>query len=425
MDFKNLGYINSHFSKILLIIIFTFLATGIKLNAQDTLTSSKVEIKTYNLYMSGNWPELISLGNKAIKEEYDYFYLRMRIGIAYYEKKNYRLAENHFKKALEFNSNDALALEYLYYCYAFTGRTEEARKLSTTFSSELLSKLSIDNVSPIDFLMIEGGSKISDSNQYASSDTSISDYFYDPATYVQIGLKHSLKNKISLFHAFTLYSQKSYAGNSRQLQYYISGAIQLKNNWLISPSFHIANTNFNSTYSYTIGSQEYTTESTTNSNTYVSSISIQKSINKFDLSIGTTLLNNSNDNHFNHFGSIIYSPLGNSKLIIGATGYLHTIDSYSTVNMALSPFVYIAPTKLVSVKLAYLYNQGNNIIENNGYLVNNSSDLTTSRFSIQANFKISKNVSFYTVYQLETKEQSTEAFSYNYNVILGGLKITP
>ena len=105
--------------------------------AQDTLNSAIVEQKSYQLYLDKNWNELIKFGNRAINSGFDYYYLQIRIGIAYFEKKNYSLAENHFKKVLQFNSDDELAQEYLYYCFIYNGRNEEARMLSRLFKSDL------------------------------------------------------------------------------------------------------------------------------------------------------------------------------------------------------------------------------------------------------------------------------------------------
>ena len=124
--------------KIALFFVLFFSMKGI---AQDTLNSAIVEQKSYQLYLDKNWNELIKFGNRAINSGFDYYYLQIRIGIAYFEKKNYSLAENHFKKVLQFNSDDELAQEYLYYCFIYNGRNEEARMLSRLFKSDLAEKV--------------------------------------------------------------------------------------------------------------------------------------------------------------------------------------------------------------------------------------------------------------------------------------------
>src|SRR5581483_35870 len=89
-----------------LLLFFFLTALYNRAQSQDTLNSLIVEQKTLQLYNDKNWLELINYGNKALKKGYDYFYMQMRIGIAYYEKKNYCDAESHFKKALQFSTGD-------------------------------------------------------------------------------------------------------------------------------------------------------------------------------------------------------------------------------------------------------------------------------------------------------------------------------
>ncbi len=437
---------------------FIILATLLNLfcsnaKSQDTLTGGLVEQKSLQLYQDKNWKELIKFGNSALKQNIDYFYLQMRVGIAYFEQKNYCLAEVHFRKALGFSSNDELALEYLYYCYLYTGRTDDARLWSKKFSKELAAKTGTDKKSFIDFITFEGGTKITDSVYYhhtitlANKTTFKDTSYFKPAVYFQIGLNHTIKNRVSFFHAFTYFNQKNFVGTLTQIQYYLKGSIPIKNGWSISPSFHYVNINFSSEQTTTDTLwppgvlhrppppgfpplRTTTTETTTTSNSsyYVGSIAIQKIIKKFTLSIGSTITNLSNKRdtlEFIHFGAIYYSPFGNSKLVLGCTGYLHTIDYYKTTYQAVLPFVYVQPLKRFSLKASYLYNKGNNIIEDNGYFVNNSPDLTKSRWAVLANFYTSKKVSLYATYQLENKLEHQQLYNYRYNIIVAGIKIIP
>jgi hypothetical protein len=93
--------------------------------------------------------------------------------------------------------------------------------------------------------------------------------------------------------------------------------------------------------------------------------------------------------------------------------------------ISAAPFIYLQPAKSISVKLGYLTNAGNNIIEDNGYFINNSPDLTKSRFGTLANFQLINSVSLYGLYQLEFKEESYRQFNYRYHVIVADIKIVP
>ncbi len=420
-----------HTSRILALL---FMICVIKGKAQDTLNSATVEQKSYQLYLDKQWPELISYGKKAVNKGFDYFYMRMRIGIAYFERKNYSLAEVQFKKALQFNSGDELALEYLYYCYLYTERYDGARLLSRQFNAALAEKTGTDKQSSVGFIMLEGGTKKTDSPSYKSADPNGKPNYFDPPTYVQLGLQHYIKNRVSLFYAATYFSQQTFLSKVVQTQYFVKAAVPFKNGWMVSPSVHYVHIN-NSSERMTAPAtptpglppppRPQLIKTVTNADYFVGSLGVQKTLKKFTFGIGTTVSNMNNVTQYIHDGSVSYSVLGNSKLLIGCTGYLHTVDGYKSSNVSVAPFIYTRPISRLSLKLSYLYNTKNNIIEDNGYLVNNSPDLTNSRYSALANVTINKHVVAYGLYQMEFKHEAVQNFNYRYNVFVVGLKFIP
>ena len=359
----------------------------------------------------------------------------MRVGIAYYEKKNYSLAEGYFKKALKFNSTDDLALEYLYYCYFFTGKIQEARILSTTFNTLLKQKIGINNQSAIQTIFVEGGTKISDSASYYDASKKTNSNYFNSPVYFQIGLNHYIKNKISLVHVFTYFNQQTFLGSIKQPQYYLKATFALKNNWQISPSFHWVNIKSTKDVMFqppnnNMGNSPPRPQSNNNTNTtisnyFVGSLSIQKNIKKITLGVGSLISNINNVTQYIHNGFVSYSVFGNSKLVVGCTGYLHTTDNYLTTYTSFAPFIYLQPITRLSIKVAYLYNSKNNILEDNGYIINNSPDLTNYRYSGLINCIITKHIAIYGLYQLEFKQEKVQLFNYRYNVLVGGIKITP
>jgi len=393
--------------------LFIFSLFFLKSYSQDTLDAAEIEKKTLELYTNKNWNSLIAMEDEAFKNGNDYFYLRMRLGIAYFEQKNYCFALAHFKKAIGFNATDDLAQEYLYYSYVYIGKEEEARKLSTAFSSELKEKLGLNSTPVIDFITVSGGLKTANSS-FSDSNNAI---YFKPAHFFELGLKHYFATKFSLFHALNTFNQKTYIGDINQNQYYALAAIPLKNNWSIAPSFHILQLKFT-------GKIPGINSETATNTYFVSSFSVKKSVNKFDFSIGATVSNIASIIQYNHFANVTYAVFGNSQLVLGITDYLHTSDKYATLNHSFSAFVYYEPLKFAAVKLSYFKNQNNNIIEENGYLINNSTDLTTNRFNALAHFKINKTFSIFTLYQIENKKLYQQNSDYQYNVLLAGIKIS-
>ena len=430
-------------------VILIFILISIEVNGQDTLTSATVEQKSYELYTDKNWNELIRFGSNAINKGYNYYYLQLRVGIAYYEKKNYALAEGYFFNALKFNTDDELLLEYIYYCYLFNGRYDDARIWSKKFSQSLAEKTGVNKLSPISYIVAEAGSKITDKKNYYNEGTKTNSNYFNPPVYFQAGLNHYIKNRVSLFHAFTYFNQETFVNKVNQWQYFLKASVPLKHGWSISPSFHYINLGVSSEITTTTtdtlwppgvpphtqpppGAPPYKTVTTTTttamnsqSNYFIGSLFAQKTVKKFVFGLGTTILNMNNVDQNIHSVFMSYSPLGNNKFVIGSTVYLHTIDKYKTTYGAISPFIFIQPVNRLSFKLSYLYNSKYNIVEDNGYLVNNSGDLTKSRYSLLLNFSVNQKVSLYGLYQLENKYESKQSFDYKYNVIVAGVRITP
>lgn len=85
--------------------------------------------QTYALFQSEQWQELIVVATEALDAEFDFFYLRLRLGIAYYQRERYGAAVTQFYAAQQWNKNDPLSREYLYYSLVFSGRMAEARIL--------------------------------------------------------------------------------------------------------------------------------------------------------------------------------------------------------------------------------------------------------------------------------------------------------
>ncbi|NVJ84663.1 MAG: hypothetical protein HWE15_00050 [Algoriphagus sp.] len=124
-----------------IILFFFVLLTGLgTIQAQENWNVSRVDSETYSLFQAKDWEGLIQVGREALNRQIDFYYLRVRVGIAFFEKGNYREAALHFEKAREVNQEEEYVKEYLYYSYLWSGKEEEAELLVSVFSSELKRK---------------------------------------------------------------------------------------------------------------------------------------------------------------------------------------------------------------------------------------------------------------------------------------------
>ncbi len=96
---------------------FILLGLGTSLHAQETITYRSVEERTYRYYLDQQWDSLVATGKAGLHNDIDYYYLRIRMGIAYFHKGKISRAIRQLNKAEGFNAGDSTALEYLYYSY--------------------------------------------------------------------------------------------------------------------------------------------------------------------------------------------------------------------------------------------------------------------------------------------------------------------
>ncbi len=200
---------------------------------------------TYHQYINKDYGALLKTGKEALHAGFDYYYLRMRMGIAAYQKKQYRVAAVHFEKALHFNDND-LVREYLYYAYLWGGEPLLAQKSEKGMSSELQKKLKLKKKG---LLSAEAVAAFLTRNGNVPDDFAIPDkeglqvipkQFYD----VTVNLRHKLGAKSQMTHVISYLNKqnekyyytdnKHYfdpAYNTNQFQYYIGTFFSLNRSW--------------------------------------------------------------------------------------------------------------------------------------------------------------------------------------------------
>jgi len=162
------------------------------------ISFQEVDQTSYMLYTTQNWDSLISYCNYALDNNYDYFYLRLRLGIAYYNKANYYKATTHLQKANELSKNDPVTQEYLQLSYLYSNRTLEAN----TFNKKQNFFESVNfETGPIFSDNIEKNKQedLIDPNQdefYGEQDLNGKKY------YTQLGLKISPAKRVSFYFGY-------------------------------------------------------------------------------------------------------------------------------------------------------------------------------------------------------------------------------
>ncbi len=196
---------------IFLVFLWIMIIHGTQVVSQETnLDFKAVESKTLDYYNTGQWDQLIKLGQKALLQGHDYYYLRLRMGIAWFNKTNYLMAIHHLEKALTMNQNDPVLLEYLYLAYKFSNREKEAMAVSRFFPGELSGKLGTKKMKVIDQLSIGGGYTLSNNiesnesrNLLARWDTAYAaQNLNDDKYFLQADLDLNLGRQVGLFFSY-------------------------------------------------------------------------------------------------------------------------------------------------------------------------------------------------------------------------------
>lgn len=401
------------------------------LRAQDTLTSAAVEAQSYALFTQTKWDELIRFGNKALSKSFDFYYLRYRLGVAYYMKKKYRDAAVQFEKAIVFGSTDE-AMEYLYYCYIYTAQYERARWLTKSFSPDAIAYIGSNKFKAISFVTLEGGIGTSDSSKQFQNET-----------YVQAGLGLYINKRFSLFQAVTYFSQDAFRGDISQFQYYIGGTIPLKNGWSFTSGIQPISASFVPDYkkvdSVPAGPPPPkgapppprrailvdSTGEAQNKFNFAWAVSITKSFSHFDFSLGVAIGAFDTATQYEQYFGITYYPLGNNMLSLGGAVYAHSENYYKNSNYAAVPYITIIPAKSISLTVSYLANRGGNPIEDNGYIVSGTPDFMVARLSCSAEVTLSKCISLYATYQHEDDQEEHRHWPFYYNLFITGIKYIP
>ncbi|PLX13537.1 MAG: hypothetical protein C0594_01120, partial [Marinilabiliales bacterium] len=228
----------------------------IQVSAQEEPNFSSYDKLTYRLYVEKKYDSLILIGNEALQNGFDYYYLRMRLGIAFYENAKYLSALKQFKKAEEYNSGDKLILEYQYYCLVFSGQPQRARMLASRFPEELKKKLFTAG-GVLYSAGIESGIgrnlAYNDQLNQIPEDYNIYDERAIPAQYTLAGLslQHKTFNRLNFHHRYSyllidkfqqIYDdekgRQNFQHKTEQNAYYIRAQLLLNDGWELGAAFH-------------------------------------------------------------------------------------------------------------------------------------------------------------------------------------------
>ena len=394
-----------HGSKNIVSIILLLLSSWSFAQKDLQRTSERdIEAKTYAFYQTKEWSKLLAFGDSALQQNTDYYYLRFRMGVANYELGKYLTAKKHFRKAIEFNSTAEISTRYLYMCYQYTGEYEQARKLAKTLTTHSQNILGYDPNRMLNYVGFLPGLKAS-----GSVDVPI-------ASLLGVSVGHNIFNDVSVNHVLSNYSQGNDIWGYNQKEYFLQVNIPLKKSALFSASYHFVDGN--TTFYYN------GFEQTANAKSHAISLFVNRQIGNHNFALGSIGLEVDTIFQMQHDFGYSFFPKSNTDVVFGIKGYIHSRDFYDNIFFSALPYVSFKPTKKLSVFASYLWNNGNNIAEWNGFILNNSPDLTAGKFTLNASYQIHSQWNLGLTFEQE-KKQSELVTNYTYNSIYLSLKYIP
>ncbi len=449
--------------RIVLIIALLLILFNAESQAQKTLLD--YDKSTYDLFLSKKWDALIEEGNRSLEKGFDFYYLRIRMGIAYYENENYISAIPHFEKALEFIPKDSTACEYLYYSNILLGRKSEVFLASDNLPYNYSRKSSLIKPEFFEGLYTEGGFVLNSSLNNSGNGKGLpmqtqgilevhkqlKNYRYN-----NISLIHRIGNRISLFHGFgnisinnsmqfssLLDGSKEYDVKTNQWDYYFSADVNAGSGLGFTGFLHYLNVNvedvkFSVDTSSGFPKAEYTNFNT-KYNELLGGLGINYSASYFQFSNTISASNFNSANQIQNTFRLIYYPLGNLNLYVlgDLTGHFQKEkgEKKYTGRFLWAGKVGFKLSDDLWAEAFYTGGEIQNYIEENGYIVYNNFNIIKRKLGINLILPVSPDVELSLRYQNYEQESykliysDTQTYTTNLikninHSIIGGIKWT-
>jgi hypothetical protein len=361
--------------------------------AQEEADFMRVNTETYRLYLEQEWDSLIDMGKEALSQDLDYYYLRIRLGIAYYSNGNYRRAASHFSHALDYNRGDPLAQEYLYYCMLFSGQREKAEVIRNQFRGDLALKLPASGAKFVErisaaYLYSQGMDPEdfpAEFNSYPGMQNAFLHF-----TNASLSVVNRLSPRLSLVHEINVLSKTNaylsfdgmyghYTLDQKvlQTQYYISPHITLGQGSVLKPVFHLLGIRYQDFVmqgtGYQGGNGVYSLEEF-KKRTFVTGLGFKRGLGPVDLHMGIYYSQLNQLRQVQNRLGLTWFPLGNLNLYVGA--YLNTQYEYAQHYEGVFRFIPeahlgFALAEKVWFDLNVALGEMCNYLENNGSIVYN------------------------------------------------------
>ena len=384
----------------LILIFFVSLIVG-KIYGQDTLTYPVIDRLTYKYYTDKKWDDLIKLGKKSLHKNIDFYYLQVRMGIAYFEKHKYLKAIKYLEKAYKTDKKNIVVQEYLYWAYYYSFLYNEADKLYENLDTTLQSKINYRQhfiqVIALNYIygMNQDFSTLSNEKLIGDNEINANRDILKNESSIRIQAIQSAGKGVFLTHNLsflTLNYQKTIDNlmngitqfdlKTSQKQYYFQASIPLGKRWLLSPAATLL-WGYTQDYKLFIPYQPFMPPQMKIVNTKFSnllaSITVKKTwsllANQTNISINNLDTNGRNIQTGN---KISIFPLKNKKLIL--TGDIQFLPGINNQPISVKTVSLTTNLKYFSIYGFYTKGRIQNFSELNGAIIYNQPEMVNAQY---------------------------------------------
>ncbi len=411
-------------------IFLIFIAFSFSSIAQEQINYPNIDKKTYHQYLNKDWKALIKTGKQSLKNNIDFYYLQVRMGIAYYELKKYAKAVKYFEEAYSTKKDDELIQEYLYFSYIFSGRLEDARVIAGKFKRNLKEKLNISAENPfISALYLETKHDINEEYKYIPEDGKIINQKVTlNQSYYNISLQHFIGDKVTIFHGYSNVGIKNLLSNDdsglpssfeediSQNEYYFSLKAQIYKGLNLSGGFHFLHTSYYAPDpNPTSGTGRWGNSSFPlykySEISFAGSMNLSKQFSIMKITSGFSISNLNYGLQLQPELSLRIYPFGNSKFYTDSKAiYIMELDKD---NKSEEPVIKqsfgIRFLKYSWFEPSITYGNMKNFTAYNVFIVNNDVDITKQKYEALLNLGFSKGkFNIFLKYQYNLKDNSFE-----------------
>jgi hypothetical protein len=369
--------------------------------AQEQYTYDSVNAKSYRLYTSNDWTNLLNYGKDVVNHQIDFQFLRLRLGYAAFQLNNYSEAITHYEKVIQNDSYNTVARYYLWVCNGMLNNNEIGDLNIPFIAAEAITEEKRKSTK-ITEIGIESSYKATDLLRRGNS------------LYGRFDLSARLGYNLHIQQSFALFNSKineplytSINNNTNiqinQVEYYNKTSLTLDKRWVIKGTYHYLYTPFNNlSYKNNIGM-----------------LGLQYNKPQFSLQVNA-IMGKLIDSSFQQYtAQLKWYPLGNLNFYTFTTGSLRKA----------SDKVYNLKQVIGFKAFEHCWTEGyitlgsfKNITENDILYVYNAIDRTLSKKGVSIYTDVIPGCILQIGYTYEHLELYKKPTTFNQHSIIGGIK---